>query len=256
MTRRPASAGSADRDRQAVPERAARDLDAGDEHGVGMMAERRVEAAEARQLGDRDEPLGGEHGVVRRRPVPLRQQEPVVRLEDAVVEHPVDIEGRERARVVLLVAGQQREKGGQVVVSEGRRRSPCTDATISTTLEVKGEATMTSGELSDRSGRVALGAALLRGQGLIAAVRSDGNQRRYERSVLRRVALDPGGQRRGHPAGADPRGARALPADAAAVEARLGRLSRAWRSDLEQRIELLERSATTSRPASAAAASR
>ena len=41
--------GHADRDRQAVAERAARDLHAGDEHAIGVVAQRRVEGAEAGQ---------------------------------------------------------------------------------------------------------------------------------------------------------------------------------------------------------------
>ncbi len=62
--------------------------------------------------------LRREHGVVRSRAVAFREDEAVVLPEDAVVENPEDVEGRERAPVVLLVAGQPREERRQVVVAE------------------------------------------------------------------------------------------------------------------------------------------
>ena len=103
---RRAPSDDADGERQAVAERPAGDLDARDERPVGVVAERRVEAAEAGERLDRNEALGREHGVVRRRPVALGEQEPValrivgiarVDAEHAVVEHPEHVEGRERA---------------------------------------------------------------------------------------------------------------------------------------------------------------
>ena len=123
----------------------------GDQRAVGVMPERRVEAPEARQRVDRDEALGGEHGVERRRAVALGEQQPVAlgivggigrHVEDAVVEHPVDVERRGGARVVLGVAAQQLEQTGQVLVAELHERRRCSrghasDATISSALEVK-----------------------------------------------------------------------------------------------------------------------
>ena len=117
----------ADRDRQPVAERAAGDLDAGDERAVGVIAEPRVEAAEVGEALDVDEALGGEDGVVRRRAVALGEQEAValgivglarVDAQDAVVEDPEHVERRERAPVVLLVAGEPREQLREIVVSE------------------------------------------------------------------------------------------------------------------------------------------
>ena len=99
--------------RQAVPERAARDLDPGDQRAVGVMTERRVEGGERRQRRRGHEAERGQHRVVRGRPVSLREQEAValrivgaarVDAQHAVVEHPEDVEGRERRRSVLLVA--------------------------------------------------------------------------------------------------------------------------------------------------------
>ena len=74
---RPQRQRAAHGDRQPVAERAARDLDAGDQRAVGVVTERRVEAPEAGQRLDRHEALGGEHGVVRSGPVPLGEQEAV-----------------------------------------------------------------------------------------------------------------------------------------------------------------------------------
>ena len=71
---RPQPERAAHGDRQPVAERAARDLDAGDQRAVGVVTERRVEAPEAGQRLDRHEALGGEHGVVRSGPVPLGEQ--------------------------------------------------------------------------------------------------------------------------------------------------------------------------------------
>src|SRR2546430_17056120 len=83
-----------------------------------MVAEGRVEVAEVVEDLDREEALRSEHGVVRGGAVALREDEAVVRAEDALVEDPEDVEGRERAAVVLLVAGQPREQRRQGVVAD------------------------------------------------------------------------------------------------------------------------------------------
>jgi hypothetical protein len=117
---------------EPVPERSARDLHAGDEESIGVMAERRVELAEPREELDREETLRREDGIVGRRPVALRKQEPValgvihaggVDVEDPVVEHPEHVERGERAGLVLLVAREQREQLGQIVVADAGCRS-------------------------------------------------------------------------------------------------------------------------------------
>ena len=123
---------AADGDRQAVAERAARDLDARDQRGVGMVPERASRSVpNVGELVDRDEALGGEHGVVGRRPVALREQQAVAlgivgrlrrHVEDAVVEHPVEVERGRGAGIVLRVAPEQREQPGQIVVAGRGRR--------------------------------------------------------------------------------------------------------------------------------------
>jgi len=116
-----------DAEPEAMSERSARDLDARDEHVVGVVAEPAIEVAEAVELVDRDEALGRQHRVIGHRPVPLRQQEPIpggiVRerwrhAEDAVVKDPQNVEGGMRARTVLLVAGEPAQKRRQVAVAE------------------------------------------------------------------------------------------------------------------------------------------
>ena len=132
--RAPQAERRAHRDGQAVPERAARDLHARDEQAIGVIAQRRVEAAEAGQAVDVDEALGGQDRVVGGRAVALGEQEAValgivggarVQAQDAVVEDPQHVERRERAAVVLLVARELGQQGRQVVVVEGRGGSHC-----------------------------------------------------------------------------------------------------------------------------------
>ena len=120
----PAAERGADGDRQAVAERAARDLDARNARAVGVVAERRVERAEVVQPLLGEVALGREHRVVGHRPVPLREEKPVVVLQDAVVEDPEHVERRERARIVLLVAAHPLEQRGADPRSRVASQSP------------------------------------------------------------------------------------------------------------------------------------
>jgi hypothetical protein len=101
-----------------VAERPARDLDAAHEHAVGVVAERRVEAAETGEAVGIEEALGGKDRVVGGGPMALGEQEAVaigvvgvsrIDPQHAVVENPEHVERRERAPVVLLVAGEPRQ---------------------------------------------------------------------------------------------------------------------------------------------------
>ena len=194
----------------------------GREVAIRVVAERRVERAEAVERVHGNDPLRGEHGVERRRAVALREQEAVLFAEDAVVENPEDVEGRERAAVVLLVAGQPREQRRQVVVAECRRSSPCAHRRTSTKVQVKWRRELTIGELSERSGVSQSALRFYEREGLISARRTDGNQRRYASVTLRRVALVQAGKAAGHPARADPGRARRAARGQDADEARLG----------------------------------
>src|SRR5215213_5559201 len=77
-------------------------------------------------------------------------------------------------------------------------------------------------------------------RGLISSRRSDGGQRRYQRSVLRRVAFIQVAQRVGLSLEEIGEALASLPHDEALTAADWQRLSAAWRPVLDQRIRLLE----------------
>lgn len=100
---------------------------------------------------------------------------------------------------------------------------------------------LTIGEVSARSGVPQTALRFYEDKGLISATRTGGNQRRYERAVLRRLAFVRAAQRVGlsleHIAGA----LATLPDDHAPTKADWTRLSRAWRDELDARIDGLHR---------------
>ncbi len=64
---------------------------------------------------------------------------------------------------------------------------------------------LTPGEMADRSGVAVSALHFYEREGLIHSRRTSGNQRRYARESLRRVAFIRMSQRLGHPARPDPR---------------------------------------------------
>lgn len=92
------------------------------------------------------------------------------------------------------------------------------------------------GEVASRSGVAASALRFYETKGLIASDRTDGNQRRYPRATLRRVALIRAGQEVGlslaELAGALER----LPHDKTPTKGDWERLSRSWRSRLDAQI--------------------
>jgi MerR family redox-sensitive transcriptional activator SoxR len=105
-------------------------------------------------------------------------------------------------------------------------------------LEAAGiRTTLTVGEVAARSGVAVSTLHFYESKGLIESSRTDGNQRRYAREVLRRVAFIRVAQRVGISL-ADIAGALAtLPTDGAPTRADWKRLSNVWRSELDERIE-------------------
>ena len=98
---------------------------------------------------------------------------------------------------------------------------------------------LTIGELSARSGVAPSALRFYEAQGLIASERTTGNQRRYARSTLRRVALIQAGRAAGIPL-ADLRSAFAtLPSDRTPSRRDWERLSRSWRSEIDARLAAL-----------------
>ena len=101
-------------------------------------------------------------------------------------------------------------------------------------------AELTIGEVSARSGAPASALRFYEAKGLIAPGRTDGNQRRYERAVLRRIAFIRAGRAAGIPLTRVRAGLETLPDDRTPTKRDWQRLSRAWRDELDFRISTLE----------------
>ncbi len=95
------------------------------------------------------------------------------------------------------------------------------------------------GELAARSGVAVSALHFYEAKGLIVSLRSAGNQRRYPRGMLRRVALIKVAQRTGIPLAEIKAALDALPMNRAPSAEDWRRLSAAWRADLDARIRTL-----------------
>ncbi len=103
------------------------------------------------------------------------------------------------------------------------------------------EPQLTIGELAARSGVATSALRYYEKQGLIRAGRTGGNQRRYPRSELRRVAFVRVAQRVGLSLEEIRDALSTLPEERTPTRADWTKLSRAWRSRLDAQIGLLER---------------
>lgn len=99
---------------------------------------------------------------------------------------------------------------------------------------------LTIGELSARSGVATSALRFYEAEGLIASRRTDGNQRRYARSTLRRVAFVHAGRTAGISLAAIKAALDTLPDDRTPTRRDWERLSRGWRRELDERIAALE----------------
>ena len=99
---------------------------------------------------------------------------------------------------------------------------------------------LTIGELARRSGVSASALRFYEEEGLIRSRRTDGNQRRYHRSMLRRVAFVQAGKAAGIPLKRIHEALATLPEDRIPGRRDWERLSRRWREDLDRRIATLE----------------
>ncbi|MEU8464400.1 redox-sensitive transcriptional activator SoxR [Streptomyces sp. NPDC029003] len=98
---------------------------------------------------------------------------------------------------------------------------------------------LTVGQLSARSGAAVSALHFYEAKGLISSRRTSGNQRRYTREALRRVAFVRAAQRVGIPL-ADVREALAeLPEERTPTREDWARLSESWRAELDERIRRL-----------------
>jgi MerR family redox-sensitive transcriptional activator SoxR len=101
--------------------------------------------------------------------------------------------------------------------------------------------TLTIGELSARSGVAPSALRFYEARGLIQSVRSGGNQRRYARPQLRRVAFIRIAQRVGLSLDEIAEALATLPGGRTPNKADWSRLSAHWRARLDEQIGLLER---------------
>jgi len=95
------------------------------------------------------------------------------------------------------------------------------------------------GEAAERSGVAVSTLHFYESKGLIRSSRSRGNQRRYARGVLRRIAIIKVAQRAGIPLATIQQALASLPADSAPTSKDWRRLSSAWRIELNHRIRKL-----------------
>ena len=100
---------------------------------------------------------------------------------------------------------------------------------------------LTIGHLAERAGVATSAIRFYESRGLIRSVRTSGNQRRYERSTLRRVAFIRTAQRVGLSLDEIAAALATLPENRTPTKADWSRLSRTWRPRLDEQIERLER---------------
>jgi len=101
--------------------------------------------------------------------------------------------------------------------------------------------TLTIGDFAARSGVAPSALRYYERQGLIRSCRTGGNQRRYERAELRRVAFIKIAQQVGVSLEEIREALASLPENRTPTKADWTRLSARWRHNLEDRILLLER---------------
>jgi MerR family redox-sensitive transcriptional activator SoxR len=101
--------------------------------------------------------------------------------------------------------------------------------------------TLTIGELSARSGVAPSALRFYEDRGLIHSTRTSGNQRRYERSELRRVSFIRIAQQVGVSLERIGDALKELPEGRTPTKADWTRLSARWRSELDDRIALMQR---------------
>lgn len=100
---------------------------------------------------------------------------------------------------------------------------------------------LTVGQLSERSGVAVSALHFYEAKGLISSRRTAGNQRRYTRDTLRRVAFIRLSQRLGIPLKTIKAALAELPEGRTPTRDDWAHLSAAWRGELDDRIEQLQR---------------
>ncbi|WP_019877938.1 redox-sensitive transcriptional activator SoxR [Sporichthya polymorpha] len=99
------------------------------------------------------------------------------------------------------------------------------------------EELLTIGEVAERAGFATSAIRFYDKEGLVVAVRTSGNQRRYPRSALRRLAFIRAAQNVGVPLAEIREALAELPDTRTPTKADWARLSRHWRARLDAQIE-------------------
>ncbi|AWS41799.1 MULTISPECIES: redox-sensitive transcriptional activator SoxR [Streptosporangium] len=100
---------------------------------------------------------------------------------------------------------------------------------------------ITVGQLSERSGVAVSALRFYESKGLIRSRRTAGNQRRFSRDTLRRIAFIRVSQRVGIPLKVIQDALSALPGERTPTREDWARLSARWQGELDDRIKQLER---------------
>lgn len=100
---------------------------------------------------------------------------------------------------------------------------------------------LTIGQVAERSGFATSALRYYEREGLIASTRTEGGQRRYERSVLRRLAFVRAARNIGLGLDAVRSALQAMPASRTPTRSDWAKLSRGWRRRLDEQIEALTR---------------
>jgi MerR family transcriptional regulator, redox-sensitive transcriptional activator SoxR len=104
---------------------------------------------------------------------------------------------------------------------------------------------LTIAELSARSGAAPSALRYYEDQGLISAERTSGNQRRYPRYMLRRIAFIRAGRQLGLSLRDIKKALDTLPDGKAPTKAQWSRAARAWQARIDERIADLQRLSDT-----------
>lgn len=105
---------------------------------------------------------------------------------------------------------------------------------------MRGDDLLTPQEVAHRSGVAVTALHFYESKGLIDATRTSGNQRRYRRDVLRRLAFIQFSARLGIPLATIGDALATLPTDRVPTKRDWARLTSRWRADLDERIARLQ----------------
>jgi MerR family transcriptional regulator, redox-sensitive transcriptional activator SoxR len=111
---------------------------------------------------------------------------------------------------------------------------------VASSITQKAAAPLSAGQVAARSGVAVSTVHFYEARGLLCSWRSSGNQRRYSRDVLRRVAIIKVAQRLGLPLAMIKQAIDSLPGGRTPTARDWQRLARVWRAELDRRIALLQ----------------